>query len=159
MSNVIYNSETGQAETWYPSGYIVSGHRGESSHPRYVLDVVNEPPPPFDPATEVLEPVNTADLEVETYTMGWTVRPLTAEEIEARKPKPGPTTKLTIMRRLGARWPILKAALTTLPEEAQDAWQLAQEISPTDPLIETYSPALKSILDLTDEEFSNLFLP
>jgi chromosome segregation ATPase len=43
-------------------------------------------------------------------------------------------SKLTIMRRLGDKWPTLKAALLTLPEIVQDAWLLAQEIRADDEL-------------------------
>jgi flagellar biosynthesis chaperone FliJ len=68
-------------------------------------------------------------------------------------------SKLTIMRRLGDKWPTLKAALLTLPEIVQDAWLLAQEIRADDELILTYGDTLKGLLDLTDEEFSALLTP
>ena len=68
-------------------------------------------------------------------------------------------SKLTIMRRLGDKWPTLKAALLTLPEIVQDAWLLAQEIRADDELILTYGETLKGLLDLTDEEFSALLTP
>ena len=68
-------------------------------------------------------------------------------------------SKLTIMRRLGDKWPTLKAALLTLPEIVQDAWLLAQEIRADDELILTYGETLKGLLDLTDEEFTALLTP
>ena len=68
-------------------------------------------------------------------------------------------SKLTIMRRLGDKWPTLKAALLTLPEIVQDAWLLAQEIRADDELILSYGDALKTLLDLTDEEFNALLIP
>ena len=68
-------------------------------------------------------------------------------------------SKLTIMRRLGDKWPTLKAALLTLPEIVQDAWLLAQEIRADDELILTYGETLKTLLDLTDEEFTALLTP
>jgi DNA gyrase/topoisomerase IV subunit A len=68
-------------------------------------------------------------------------------------------SKLTIMRRLGDKWPTLKAALSTLPESVQDAWLLAQEIRADDELIMTYGDTLKGLLDITDEEFSALLTP
>ena len=71
----------------------------------------------------------------------------------------GGVTKLTIMRRLGDKWPTLKAALLTLPEIVQDAWLLAQEIRSDDELILTYGDTLKTLLDLTDEEFTALLTP
>jgi hypothetical protein len=46
---------------------------------------VNEPQPPFDSATETVErsaPV--VDVDANTHTHGWTVRALTAEELQAR---------------------------------------------------------------------------
>ena len=68
-------------------------------------------------------------------------------------------SKLTIMRRLGDKWPTLKAALSTLPESVQDAWLLAQEIRADDELFLAYKETLKTLLDLTDEEFTALLTP
>jgi hypothetical protein len=79
-------------------------------------------------------------------------------ELEA-VPAVGGVTKLTIMRRLGEKWPTLKVALLTLPEIVQDAWLLAQEIRADDELILTYGETLKGLLDLTDEEFTDLLTP
>ena len=68
-------------------------------------------------------------------------------------------SKLTIMRRLGDKWPTLKAALLTLPEIVQDAWLLAQEIRADDELFVAYKDTLQTLLDLTDDEFSALLTP
>jgi hypothetical protein len=68
-------------------------------------------------------------------------------------------SKLTIMRRLGDKWPTLKAALLTLPELVQDAWLLAQEIRADDELFVAYKDTLQTLLDLTDEEFTALLTP
>ena len=68
-------------------------------------------------------------------------------------------SKLTIMRRLGDKWPILKEALSSLPEIVQDAWLLAQEIRADDELFLAYRETLKTLLDLTDEEFTALLTP
>ncbi len=73
----------------------------------------------------------------------------------------GSISKLTLMHRLNAlgKWPAFKSLLTHLPEIVQDAWHLAQSISPTDPLFVDAAPAIKAHLDLTDEQFAAILLP
>ena len=76
--------------------------------------------------------------------------------------QPAPTggvTKLTIMRRLGDKWPTLKAIIDSMPEEVQDAWMFAQEIRADDPLFAANSDYLKTALALSDEEFAALLTP
>jgi len=70
-------------------------------------------------------------------------------------------TKLTIMRRLSAlgKWTTFKALLASLPEEVQDAWSLAQEIRPDDPLFLANAAALKALLGLSDDQFTALLMP
>jgi len=70
-------------------------------------------------------------------------------------------SKLTLMHRLNAlgKWPAFKLLLTHLPEIVQDAWHLAQSISPTDPLFADAAPQIKAALDLTDEQFVTLLIP
>ena len=68
-------------------------------------------------------------------------------------------SKLTIVRRLGDKWPTLKAALSTLPEIVQDSWLLAQEIRSDDELFLAYGETLKELLELSDEEFNALLIP
>lgn len=68
-------------------------------------------------------------------------------------------SKLTIMRRLGDKWPTLKATLSSLPEIAQDSWILAQEISIKDELFISYRDQIQTILDLTDEDLIQLLTP
>ena len=65
-------------------------------------------------------------------------------------------SKLSIMRRLGDKWPILKAAISTLPETVQDSWTLALGISAEDPLFIEFRPQLMSILEMDEEEFDAL---
>lgn len=77
-------------------------------------------------------------------------------ELEARKPRVQGVTKLTIMRRLGDKWPTLKAALSSLPEIVQDAWSLAQEIRADDPLFVEFRPQLMALLEMENEEFNAL---
>jgi hypothetical protein len=83
------------------------------------------------------------------------------EEIETLKNPPvtAGVTKLTIMRRLGDKWPVLKAILAGLPEAVQDAWTLAQEIRSDYPLFVANSDFLKQALGLTDAEFAALLTP
>jgi hypothetical protein len=80
-------------------------------------------------------------------------------ELAPVEPQSIPTygvSKLSIMRRLGDKWPTLKAALATLPETVQDSWTLALEISANDPLFVEFRPQLMSILEMADEEFDAL---
>ena len=88
--------------------------------------------------------------------IGYTVEDLTPDEIAERVPRTQGVTKLVIMERLGAKWGTLKAVLAQLPEDAQDAWNLALEIKADNPLILTYREQLKTALTLTDEEFDAL---
>lgn len=111
------------------------------------------PPPDYDSATHRIERHLTDEAD------GWQVIELTPEEIEARKPQPEGVTKLTIMRRLGPKWPTLKAILASLPEDVQDAWTLAQEIRSDDPMFLANAGFLKTALDLTDAEFTALLTP
>ena len=79
-------------------------------------------------------------------------------------PAPQPAahiSKLTLMHRLNAlgKWPAFKSLLTHLPEIVQDAWHLAQSISPADPLFVDAAPQIKAALELTDEQFDTLLFP
>jgi FtsZ-binding cell division protein ZapB len=83
-------------------------------------------------------------------------------ELEPIAPQPIPAygvSKLSIMRRLGDKWPILKAAISTLPETVQDSWTLALGISADDPLFIEFRPQLLTILEMTEEEFDTLLTP
>jgi FtsZ-binding cell division protein ZapB len=80
-------------------------------------------------------------------------------DLEPIAPQPIPAygvSKLSIMRRLGDKWPTLKAALATLPETVQDSWTLALGISADDPLFIEFRPQLIEILEMTEEEFDAL---
>lgn len=69
-----------------------------------------------------------------------------------------PVSKLTLMRRLSeiGKWSIFKYLISQLPEDTQDAWALAQAVSPDDPLFVQYAPGIKAALELTDEQFDAL---
>ena len=99
--------------------------------------------------------------QVETLTSQLDTANARIAELEAVPEEPVivGVSKLTIMRRLGDKWPTLKAALSTLPESVQDAWLLAQEIRADDELFLAYKETLKTLLDLTDEEFTALLTP
>ena len=112
--------------------------------------------PDYDPETQHRERTLTAEED------GWTIRDLTAEELAARIPAPPEiigASKLTIMRRLGPKWATLKAILASLPDDVQDAWNLAQEIKSDDPLFVANSAFLQAALELTEEEFTALLTP
>jgi FtsZ-binding cell division protein ZapB len=82
-------------------------------------------------------------------------------DLEPIAPQPIPAygvSKLSIMRRLGDKWPTLKAALATLPETVQDSWTLALGISADDPLFIEFRPQLMEILEMTEEEFDGLLM-
>lgn len=80
-------------------------------------------------------------------------------ELAGKPESTGGVTKLTIMRRLGDKWPILKAVLSALPELVQDSWTLAQEINATDPLFLAYKSELQEALGLSEDEFDALLKP
>ena len=80
-------------------------------------------------------------------------------ELEAQPSPAGGVSKLRIMRRLGEKWPVLKAALNSLPELVQDAWLLAQEVRADDELFVEYRETLQTLLDLTADEFAALLTP
>lgn len=114
------------------------------------------PRPDYDEATQTVE----RELTAETY--GWAIRDLTEEELAARIPAPPEiigVSKLTIMRRLGPKWATLKAILASLPDDVQEAWNLAQEIKSDDPLFVANSAFLQAALELTEEEFAALLTP
>ena len=67
--------------------------------------------------------------------------------------------KLTIKRRLGAKWATLRAIIATLPEDTQDEWNLAQVIEADDPIFVANSAFLQAALELTEEEFAALLTP
>lgn len=112
--------------------------------------------PEYDPETQHRERTLTAEED------GWTVRDLTEEELAARIPAPPEiegVPKLTIKRRLGAKWATLRAIIATLPEDTQDEWNLAQVIEADDPIFVANSAFLQAALELTEEEFAALLTP
>lgn len=70
-------------------------------------------------------------------------------------------TKLNIMRKLVelGKWEQFKLLLGALPPLAQDAWDLAQEISSSDPMFVQNREAVMAGLGLTSEQLDSLFLP
>lgn len=118
----------------------------------------------MNPAGEVVcrrehDPAN----DVWAVDAGWRLAP-EAEcaglpEAAPLPPKLMPVTKLMIMERLGEKWPVLKAVLSTMPEMVQDAWTLAQEINPNHGLFLEHKAALQAALGLSDAEFNGLFAP
>lgn len=153
----IYHSET-LALVWRGDEYLVDGVPGPVEPP-LVLAVEHGINDAFDPATETRDWVDRPALLIGQWELGWEKRALTPEEIAARQPQPQPVTKLTLMRRLGPKWATLKYILSQQEEVVQDAWQLAQEISPHDGLFLQHADSLKAALELSDEEFTSLFLP
>jgi hypothetical protein len=72
---------------WRGPAYLVDGKPGVVNDPLAVLDVVDDDPP--EPGNdETVEWQTGADIDAKTYGRRATVRPLTADEIEARLPKP-----------------------------------------------------------------------
>jgi hypothetical protein len=159
MSQVIFNSETARAETWYPQGYIVDGQPGTVTLPRYALDVIREDAPPYDPATQDRAQKITADIESNTYNLGWHIRALTPEEIEDRKPKPGPVTPRQFWLALYASAGITKPAVEALLADNIPALieiRESLEIDPAHPLISQL--AAHPAIDKSPEEIAALFL-
>lgn len=78
----------------------------------------------------------------------------------ARAANPRKVTKLTLMRRLDTlgKWGTFKAVLASMPELVQDAWNLAQEISESDPMFAANRAAIAAALGLTEEEVMALFV-
>ena len=70
-------------------------------------------------------------------------------------------TKYTIMKRLQylGKWMTFKGVLSTLPEEVQDAWSLALEIKPDDPMFVENKPALCAVLELTEQQLDDVLDP
>ena len=78
---------------------------------------------------------------------------------EVESPKIEGVPKLTIKRRLGAKWATLRAIIATLPEDTQDEWNLAQVIEADDPIFVANAAFLQAALELTEEEFTALLTP
>lgn len=103
------------------------------------------------------------ETDVWNIDTGWSLR-LASEctglpDAPPSPPKLMPVTKLVLMRRLGERWPTLKAVLQQMPETVRDSWDLAQEIDPADGLFNARKAALQAALGLSDSEFNALFAP
>ena len=91
---------------------------------------------------------------------GWSpVYPPDPPPVEPEPPEIEGVPKLTIKRRLGAKWATLRAIIATLPEDTQDEWNLAQVIEADDPIFVANAAFLQAALDLTEEEFAALLTP
>lgn len=107
--------------------------------------------PEFDPETEIAERALTADSD------GWIVRDLTEQEIEDRKPKPGPVTRrqfwLAMLHLLELRQSDIEAMYA---ENAAALIEIrdALEVDPNHPLV----TELATELDKSQEEIDALFL-
>lgn len=114
-------------------------------------------PPAHDPATEELTEGLPA-LVGDQWTQAWTVRPLTAEEIEARRIAAVP--RVVSMRQ--ARLALLaagllddvEAAIASAPRAARIEWEYAQEVARDYGLVLQLAP----VLGLTDRQLDDLFV-
>lgn len=113
--------------------------------------------------------VEITDEQAEVVAAGLASKPVVLHVIDdgellplttwVERSRPRRQTKLTIMRRLQAldKWATFKAVMAQLPEEVQDAWNLAQDISNQDPLFAANKEMLKAALSITEEELRGLF--
>jgi len=83
MEKKLYNTKTGELFTYprYDDQPIVG--RDPDLLP---VEIIKAPRPDYDPATQTLEKTETPDVVAGTYTYGYTVRDLTAQEILDRLP-------------------------------------------------------------------------
>lgn len=122
-----------------------------------VFPVAPVEPPTYDPATHDLvegEPVPVSGV----WTQTWTVRALTAEEIEARRLASVPRTVTMRQARLALLAAGLlddvEAAIAAGPRAAQIEWEYAQEVARDYGLVLQLAPAL----GLTDRQLDDLFV-
>jgi hypothetical protein len=154
----IYNSTT-EETVWRGEEYLVNGHPAGHdlpSHLHYLADV-ELPSPEIDEATHKL--VRFERMAGNEWRMGYDAVPLTAEEIEDRKPKPHPVTPRQFWLALYASDGITKETVEILLTDNIPALielRESLEIDPTHPLIA--SLAAHPAIDKTPEEIAALFL-
>lgn len=161
MKTFFYYTDTGNWGPFRNGRYMVDGKPGELPNNIVEIEYVEESYPNYDFDTQIVERSEELDLNLKKYFVRYTIRNLTPEEIEDRKPKFNDCTPRQFRLGLldyGIDPDNITSMIQQIPDDEERkrvliTWEYAVLVEKNNPLIQQFAQVLGVSPSGVDEIF------